>query len=162
MNVRADMIAVYVVRPDASGRSHELLQLRRAAGDYMGGTYQTIRGTLDAGETAWQAALRELREEAGLTPAEFYRLGTCETFYIPAGETTWLCPAFCAIVERSAGVTLNHEHDDHRWVAMEQAESVFMWASEWPALAEIRRVILGNGPAKPFLRIDVESAFAQP
>ena len=62
MNVRPDMVAVYVVRPDESGTSHEFLQLRRSAGDYMGGTFQTIRGTSEPGETAVQAALRELRE----------------------------------------------------------------------------------------------------
>lgn len=162
MNVRSDMVAVYVVRPDATGGSHELLQLRRAAGDYMGGTFQTVSGTSEPGETASQAALRELREETGLAPAEFYRLGSCETFYIPAGETVWLCPAFCAVVARDARVALNDEHDDLRWVPVAGAEDFFMWSSQWPSLDEIRRVILGNGPAKPHLRIDVESAFTRP
>ncbi len=162
MDVRTDMVAVYVVRPSPDGASHEILQLRRAAGDYMGGTFQTVRGTSEPGETAVQAALRELREETGLSPAEFYRLGSCETFYIPTGETIWLCPAFCAVVRHDARVTLNAEHDAVRWVPLERAEASFMWASEWPVLSEIRRVIVGDGPAKPYLRIDVESAFTRP
>jgi hypothetical protein len=33
-----------------------------------------------------------------------------------------------------------------------------MWGSEWPLIAEIKRSILAGGLAKPFLRIDVESA----
>ena len=37
-----------------------------------------------------------------------------------------------------------------------------MWGSEWPLIAEIKRAILAGGLAKPFLRINVESAFTRP
>ena len=156
MNVRYDMVSCFVVRPDASGTSHEFLQLRRAAGDYMGSTWQIIRGTSDPGETAPQAALRELREEAGLVPREFYRLTHLEVFYIPAEDTIWHCPGFCAVVGRDADVRLNPEHDAARWVPRSQIESVSMWASELPAIADLCRNILDDdGPAKPYLRIEL-------
>ena len=60
MNVRHDMVTVLVVRPDASGNSHEFLQLHRVADDYMGGTWQIIRGGVDADESYVEAALREM------------------------------------------------------------------------------------------------------
>lgn len=155
------MVTVFVVRSRAHGDGtvHEFLQLRRVLSDYMGGTYQTIRGGMDAGESAIAAALRELREESGLTPIEFYRLGSVESFYIPADDVIWHCPAFCAVVEPSAKPVLNDEHDGFRWVVAEQAEAAFMWSSEWRLIDEIRRVILDDGPAKPFLRLDIESSF---
>src|SRR5687767_7030305 len=155
MNVRHDMVSCFVVRPDGSGTSHEFLQLRRAAGDYMGGTWQIVRGTSEPGETAPRAALRELREETRFVPVEFYRLSHLESFYIPADDTIWHCPAFCAIIARDAEVRLNAEHDAARWVPRSRIESVTMWASELPAIADLCRNILDDGPAKPFLRLEL-------
>src|SRR5688572_2161116 len=111
MTFRHDMIACHVVRPDEAGTSHEFLQLRRAANDYLGGTWQIVRGRSEPGETAWQAALRELREETSLLPGEFYKLSLLETFYLIPGETIWHVPGFVAVVGRSAEVVLNDEHD---------------------------------------------------
>ena len=167
MNVRADLVSVLVVRPDADAASHEFLQLRRSRGEYLAGTFQAVRGRIEEGEPAWRAALRELREETGLTPDEFYRLGTVETIYLPgptdaddgAGDAVRLCPAFCAVVPPGSEPTLNDEHDAARWVARRDAQADpaahFMWASEWPAVAEVCRVVLDGGPAKPYLRVEL-------
>ena len=162
MKVRTDSVSVYVVRSDAAG-SHEFLQLRRVASERLGaGTFQNVRGGIELDESAWEAALRELREEAGLRPIEFYRLGTIETFYISQDDTLWHAVPFCAIVDRASEVVLNDEHDAIRWVPVRNALNAFIWANEWPVIEEIKRVILANGPAKPHLRIDVESAFTRP
>jgi dATP pyrophosphohydrolase len=153
MNVRYDMIACHVVRPDPSGRSHEFLQLRRRAGDYMGGTWQTVRGTAAPGEAAWQAALRELREETGLVPTEFYKLSLLESFYLVRGETIWHCPSFVALVPADAEVVLNEEHDAFRWKPRDRIDAETMWAGERQVIAEICREILDGGPAKPHLKV---------
>ena len=150
---RSDMVTVFVVRPDESGRSHEFLQLHRHPDDFMGNTWQIIRGGMNEGETAVQGALRELREEAGLVPKELYRLGTLESFYIPHEDTLWHAVAFVAIVGRDAKVTLNEEHDDFRWLARADVAELTMWASERALLDEIDHDILRDSLAKPHLRI---------
>lgn len=155
MNLRYDMIDCYVVRQKASDDSWELLQLRRPPGAFMGGTWQTIHGKIKERETAWQAALRELREETGLVPLEFYQLDTMNVFYMASADTIWHCPGFCAVVDASATITLNHEHDAIRWIDRSQIDALFMWPGERLALAELCREVLDNGPAKPFLRINV-------
>ena len=154
MLIRTDMVAVYVVRP--SGASHELLQLRRSTDDFMGGTWQTVRGTIDPGETAAAAALRELREETGLTPREFYRLSAMETFYLPGPreEAVYHSIAFCALVGGDDPIELNGEHDALRWVPRERILDALMWASERPLIDDLCRAILDGGPAKPYLRVD--------
>lgn len=153
MNVRHDMIGVFVVRPSSDGASHEFLQLHRAPGDYLGGTWQIIRGGVDAGETYVAAALRELREEAGLSPRELYRAPTVESFYLAVDDTLWHSVMFCARVDREARIQLNDEHDAFRWTPREQMLDLCMWASERAVLADVFRDVLADSPAKPHLRV---------
>ncbi len=124
----------------------------------MGGTWQAVSGGVKAGETAWQAAVRELKEESSLTPAELYRLPVVNTFYISEGDTLWHSVPFCAIVAAGATVSLNQEHDAVRWVPRERAADAFMWATDRLAIAELCRTILDDGEAKPYLRISIEQS----
>ncbi len=156
MNERSDMVTVVVVRPTADGHDHEFLQLHRAATDFLGNTWQVVRGGIETGETAVTAALRELREETNLRPREFYRLGSVETFYLPLDDTLWHSIAFCAVVDRADVVTLNDEHHDHRWIHRERMNDHTMWASERVLLPHLCADILDNGIAKPYLRISLE------
>lgn len=156
MNIRYDMAACYVIRPTADASEFEFLQLRRAPAEYLAGAWSTVRGRIESGEKAWQAALRELREEAGLTPAEFFQLDTIDIFYLWHDDTLWHCPGFCAIVEREPAVSLNEEHDASRWVKRHDIDRQFIWPGERAQLAELCREVLDNGPAKPYLRIPLE------
>jgi len=153
MRVRFDMVACFVVRPGERPGTHEFLQMRRAADDFMGGAWSTVRGKVEEGEKAWAAALRELREEAGIAPREFYQVDTVDIFYLHGDDTLWHCPGFCAVVDRDVKVVLNAEHDAFRWTDRARIDADFMWPGERAQLAEVCREILDNGPAKTYLRI---------
>lgn len=147
------MVYCFVVRP--AGASHEFLQMRRHPADYMGGTWQTVAGTIEPGETAAQAALRELKEETALAPVEFYQFDTINSFYVAATNTMFHCPGFCAVVSPDAQVKLNEEHDACRWVNRSVAADHFLWPGERNWVAELCRSILDDGPAKPYLRVSL-------
>jgi dATP pyrophosphohydrolase len=153
MKIRGDMVCVYIARLDESGQSHEFLQLRRVPHDYLGGTWNTVYGMMEAGESAFASALREMKEETGLMPMEFFRLGIALSFYTDVNDTLWVVPSFFAIVGRDAKIAMDHESDAFRWVKCDEVEQAFMWPTDRQAIAHICRDILGDGLAKPHLRI---------
>ena len=130
MKLRYDMVNCYVVRPGESPGTHELLQLRRAPGEALAGAWSVVRGGIEKDETAWQAALRELHEETGLRPIEFYQLDTIDLFYLASNDGLWHVPGFCAVVDRDATITLKAEHDAFRWVARDRIDAYFLWPGE--------------------------------
>jgi dATP pyrophosphohydrolase len=156
MTIKSGMITVFVVRPNASGRSHEFLQLLRAPNVIHGGTWQVVRGKVEPGESFLAAGVRELREETGLKPQVYYRVGTVETFYTSIGDTIWHSVPFLALIDRDEQVTLNHEHTDFRWIPRDQMDAHVMWASERQLLKDLCHDILDRSPAEPMLRIDID------
>jgi dihydroneopterin triphosphate diphosphatase len=100
------------------------------------GWWQSVTGSLEPGETPWEAAVRELGEETGLAPEGLVDLRISERFPIlPAwraryadGVTENLEHAFALRLEARPPVRLNPaEHADFVWlkcnIAMRRASS---------------------------------------
>ncbi len=143
----------FILRP--AGDSYEFLLARRAEGKYMGGTWQLISGGIEPGETAWQAAIREMHEETSLKPLELYRLSHVTQFYRPDNDTLNTGVTFCAIVQANASVSLDSENTEFQWMPVENTRAQLMWANDQEAFDEVCRVILNDGPSKPFQKIQI-------
>lgn len=154
--VSYDLIAAFVYRLPATGP--ELLVLRRAPGAWMAGTWHMVYGKIEPGETAWQAALREMAEETGLRPVAFYQLEMVDTFYIARQDAVYHCPCFAAQVSADAVVQLDDEHDAFDWLTPDQAAKRYTWPGQRRAVAEIVELVLGAGPAAAALQIRLPDA----
>ncbi len=152
--VKSNRVAVYVFRHLAGGT--QFLQLHRAAGsgDYAG-TWQTVYGGIKSGETAINAALRELQEETQLVPTNFFQVEYLESFYHRARDRVTVLPVFAAQIAPRAKVILDAEHDDYRWVDLADVGAHFVWRVQRQAVAIIEQDILGTSPAKELLTIKV-------
>lgn len=150
--IRSDMVSVYPFRRTSAGC--EFLLLRRSAGDDdFPGLWAPPSGRVEPGETGPAAALRELFEETGLSPAAFYQANAVSTFYIARQDTIWQCPVFAAEVPTDARVTLSAEHDVDAWLQPEDALARLIWQGQRDALREILTEIVHAGPTREFLRI---------
>src|SRR2546425_11934464 len=78
--LRVAFVDAYVLR--RTGPTLEVLVLRRSRGRSPG-SWETVHGTIEPGETPVQAALREVHEETGLSPVRLYNVSRVESFYLP-------------------------------------------------------------------------------
>ena len=136
--VRVAYVDAYVLRPaGAAGDAWEVLALRRARGERSAGSWETVHGSIESGETPTEAALREVREETGLVPARFYNVSRLESFYQHRTDEVALIPVFAALVAREAEARLSSEHDASVWLAPADAAARFSWPRERRALEDV-------------------------
>ncbi|NVD38102.1 NUDIX domain-containing protein [Ensifer sp. HO-A22] len=137
--------AVSVVMLRQAGDTHEVLLLRRNGS--LEGEWCQIAGAIEADETAWQAALREVNEETGLRPTRFYSADICEQFYEADRNAISLLPVFVGYVHSTAIVTLNAEHSDFRWPTFDEAVRLVPFAGQRKVLRHIQEEFVDREPS---------------
>lgn len=119
----------------------------------MGETWQLISGKIQSNETAWEAGLREIHEETGIKPTEYYRIPEVSHFYRHEDDSVNTMIMFCAFTTPDVQVQLNSEHTEFQWVPIEQAAKMLLWSVDRKALESTRQMILSPSPVKSHLRI---------
>jgi type II secretory ATPase GspE/PulE/Tfp pilus assembly ATPase PilB-like protein/8-oxo-dGTP pyrophosphatase MutT (NUDIX family) len=144
-------VDVYVIHAAKDG--WKVLLLRRAKDTRCPGTWETVHGTIEANEEPEQAALREVREETGLTADRLYSI-TVQPFYLPQRHVVMLGVGFAAFVQGTQ-FKLGSEHDTAEWLTVEQALERFHWPRERDGLRDARKLIGSGdaGPAEDVLRV---------
>jgi dihydroneopterin triphosphate diphosphatase len=127
------VIDVYAYR--LTGASPEFLLLRRSEGVPYAGSWRMIGGKIGPREAAWQAALRELREEVGREPLRFWSVPSPNVFYEWADDRVNVVPVFAAEID--ADPLLDDEHDAFIWSDAETASSTL----RYPEQARLVRLV---------------------
>jgi 8-oxo-dGTP pyrophosphatase MutT (NUDIX family) len=142
--LRPDLVDCWIFRVVHSARdvpSTEILLLRRAPGRILPGLWQCVSGSVEADDRIAVEALRELREETGFGPDEieaFYDLDLVNLFHEPSYDAVVAAAVFAARIRDGAQPTVSAEHDDMRWVALEDAHAEVVWPGYRTAIERIR------------------------
>ncbi len=152
-SITVSLVDLYVLR--GKGASLQCLVLRRGGGGRCPGSWETVHGHIEAGETPAQAATRELAEETGTVPLKLYNLSRVEAFYQHKRDEIALIPVFAAFVASKAPVKLGTEHDSFEWLAVPDAIRRFAWPREGRALADAVALVGGGdaGAVEDVLRV---------
>ncbi len=149
--VIAGVVDVYVLRRVAD--EWRVLVLQRADDTRCPQAWETVHGRIERGERPEEAALRELREETGLTADRLYN-ATVQPFYLHSWGSVQLSVVFAAVVVRDT-VRLSPEHQRHEWLSVEEALGRFIWPRSRDALSAISSLLMTGdaGPVEDVLRV---------
>jgi dATP pyrophosphohydrolase len=145
-SIKSNLVSCYVF-----GRSlgeHKFLLLRRSEESILGGTWQAVHGHIEAGETAVQTAVRELREETGFSPERLYRVEHVEQFYNERNDSVYFVPVFAAEVNGLPAPALSHEHTEFTWASLRDALSLIVWDNQRKSIGTIAGALQRPGRAE--------------
>jgi dihydroneopterin triphosphate diphosphatase len=122
------MIELHIFRETEKGI--EFLLLKRSEKEIYPGLWQMVSGKIEEGETAFSAAIREMKEETGMKPLQFWAAPNVNHFYSPENDSITLLPVFAAKVDKDSSVIICDEHCDCRWVDPEEAKRLLAWPGQ--------------------------------
>ena len=127
MKIISTMIEAHIFRESPKGI--EFLLLKRADYQVYPDLWQMVTGKIKTNEKAYQTAIREIKEETGLTPLQLWVAPTVNSFYEPKEEYICLLPVFASRVEADK-IQLSDEHAEYKWVNKAEAQKLLAWAQE--------------------------------
>jgi len=149
--IASDKVEVHLIRPKTrrssakARRGSEFLLMRRSSLRLtLPGVWQPVTGGIERGETAWQAASREVREETGLTPTRWWALEHLSLYYEPAADAFTLLPVFVAELPSGAEPRLSDEHDAWGFVSPATARRRVLWEAQRLAIDAVTREVLAG------------------
>ncbi|HTX17513.1 MAG TPA: NUDIX pyrophosphatase [Bacteroidota bacterium] len=128
-----------------SGDEPEYLLLRRSISDRIyPDTWQIVSGSIEGGETALAASLRELKEETGFTPERYWVVPHMNTFMNARRDVVHISAVFAAQVPSGSTPVLSQEHYEYEWCSPRRAVELLVWPGQVQALSVVREYIVGK------------------
>lgn len=139
----SDVVDTYLFR--AVNARVQFLVVRRRPEVAMGDTWQSIHGKITGGETAVEAARREIEEHTGIVPTQMYTADYISQFYDHVTDTIVLAPTFAARVPARVKPRLSGDYIDYAWCDLEETTGRLMWSAQRWAVRHIYDVIAMSG-----------------
>jgi dATP pyrophosphohydrolase len=108
----------------------KFLLLKRSSDEKYPNIWQMVTGHIRSGEKAFETALRELKEETGLVAEELYSVPIVNSVYLAETDEVCLIPVFLCRVKENSYVQISSEHQEFKWVNVDEAEKLLNWEGQ--------------------------------
>ncbi|PWW06532.1 dATP pyrophosphohydrolase [Paenibacillus cellulosilyticus] len=149
--IRCTGIAAVLLR--RTDNDHKVLLLKRNSA-VLRDTWCYIGGGIEEGEKAWEAALREIREETSITQVVLYNTNKFDQFYSAQADYIYVAPVFVGYVDDDQEVILNHEHSQYEWLTFNEAMDRVSLPGNDEVLAFIEKHFVRKAPSE-WLRVSM-------
>jgi len=131
----------------------EFLLLKRSPDEYYPNLWQMVSGSIEENETAFKAALREIKEETNLTPIKIWAAPKVNSFYSPDFDYICLIPVFAAQVDFNSLIQISLEHTEYKWVTPDKAVKMLAWDGQRRSVELITDYFLNRNSFLNFIEI---------
>lgn len=128
MKILTNYIEAHIIREFENNL--DFLLLKRASHQWFPNLWQMVSGKIKEGEKAYECALREIKEEAGIKPEKIWVLPNINSFYLIEDESINLVPVFVAKVDFNSVIKISSEHSEFKWVNGKEAKELLSWPGQ--------------------------------
>ena len=151
-SVTVRVVDCYVYRQTDDGL--KFLLMKRNLNKIYEHLWQGVAGKIEDGETAPEAAIRELKEETGLDPVNMFVADHVSRFYEVHGDRINLVPVF-GIEVNSDEVILSEEHIDFKWVTIEEALNTLVWNGQKKGIQTVHDMVISDDDRMRWSKVDL-------
>ena len=152
MKIKSDLVELHVFR--IINNDLEFLLLKRSEGRIYPGIWQMVSGHTEKEDTAVQTAIRELKEETGLTPFKMWIAPNVNSFYLADDDSINMIPVFAVQVE-DFNVKISEEHTEYKWLKAEDAKMLLAWDGQRRSVDLIQEYITSQMSFLKFTEISL-------
>ena len=151
-SVTVRVVDCYVYRQTDDGL--KFLLMKRNLNKIYEHLWQGVAGKIEDGETAPEAAIRELKEETGFDPVKVFVADHVSRFYEVHGDRINLVPVF-GIEVNSDEVILSEEHIDFKWVTIKEALNTLVWNGQKKGIQTVHDMVISDDDRMRWSKVDL-------
>ena len=118
--------------------------------------WQGVAGKIEEGETSSDAAIRELKEETGLSPVNMFVADHVSKFYEVHGDRINLVPVFGIEVD-SEIINLSEEHISYKWVDINEALNTLVWNGQKKGIQTVHDMVINNDDRMIWSKVEIKN-----
>ena len=118
--------------------------------------WQGVAGKIEEGETSSEAAIRELKEETGLSPLNMFVADHVSKFYEVHGDRINLVPVFGIEVD-SEIINLSEEHISYKWVNINEALNTLVWNGQKKGIQTVHDMVINNDDRMIWSKVEIKN-----
>lgn len=153
MEIISNMIEAHIFSEIEEGL--KFLLLKRSDKVIYPGIWQPVTGKIKKNETAYEAAIREIKEETGIVPKKLWVIPNINTFYNHNKDVISFIPVFGVSVEVNTKIKISNEHCQYGWFTPEESKKLLAWPGQKKSVEIISEYVINKKYLLNLLEVDL-------